>query len=412
MIRDWARAPNNVRWLFMAAPGTMIRAAENKMSIASPPAFEGLENLSKSVDADLTRRSLVNPSRNRGRGAQSNNAGRFERTETIAFDDGWADTDPLPIFKTEEHIERARTIISRNKSPDLGFDRSINPYRGCEHGCAYCFARQSHAYLGHSAGIDFERDIYVKVNAAEVLRQEIAKPRYRAKPIAIGANTDPYQPAERKHKIMRDILKVLLEAKHPVTIVTKSALIARDIDLLTELGQQNLVSVAISITSLDHKLSRKLEPRASAPAKRLEALNLLSQAGIKTLVMAAPMIPAINDMELERILDAAAAQGAQAAGMILLRLPGEVRNIFREWLLRHYPNKVSHVLNLVRNTRGGRDNDPRFGSRMRGEGPYALLLRQRFEKATERYGLDRSLPTLATDLFSPPKQNSAQLSLF
>jgi DNA repair photolyase len=266
--------------------------------------------------------------------------------------------------------------------------------------------------LGHSAGLDFERDIYVKVNAAEALRAELANPRYRPKPIAIGTNTDPYQPAERKHKIMRSILEVLLEARHPVTITTKSALVVRDLDLLTELAKLHLVRVAISVTTLDHKLSRKMEPRASTPSKRLEAIRLLSEAGVPTAVMAAPMIPAINDMELERILDAAAAQGAKGAGMILVRLPGEVRDLFREWLLRHFPDRVRHVLSLVRETRNGKDNDPRWGSRFTGEGPYAVLLRQRYEKAVERYGLNQKVPPLRIDLFAPAKPEDNQLSLF
>lgn len=376
------------------------------------PSFETLERLSRSADADLTLRSLVDPQTNRGRGAQSNAAGRFERESREAFDDGWDTAEPLPKSQTNEHVERARTIITRNESPDVGFDRSINPYRGCEHGCAYCYARQTHAYLGHSAGLDFEREIYVKVNAAEKLRRELAHPRYRVRPIAIGTNTDPYQPMERRHKIMRQILEVLLETRHPVTIVTKSALVVRDLDILTEMARHNLVSVALGVTSMDHKLSRLMEPRAATPAKRLEALQLLSAAGVPTMVMAAPMVPAINDMELERILDAAKAQGVTAASMILLRLPGEVRDVFREWLLRHYPDKLRHVLSLIRDTRKGQDNDPRFHTRMTGEGPYAALLRQRFEKACERYDLKRRLPTLRTDLFVAPKAETEQLSLF
>lgn len=383
------------------------------MGLAVRPNFDALERISQSADADLTRRSLINPARNRGRGAQSNVTGRFEVLQREAVDDGWAeDAEILTPFETHEHIERAKSIITKNDSPDLPFDRSINPYRGCEHGCSYCFARPTHAYIGMSPGMDFEREIHVKVNAVELLRQELSAPRYKVKPIAIGTNTDPYQPLERKHKIMREVLEVLLETRHPVTIVTKSALIVRDLDLLTELAKLNLVSVGISMTSMDHILSRKMEPRASSPAKRLEAIRLLAAAGVPTMVLAAPMIPAINDMELERILDAAAAQGAQAASMILLRLPAEVRDIFREWLMRHYPDKLRHVLNLVRSTRGGRDNDPRFHSRMKGDGPYALMLRQRFEKARERYGMNVRLAPLRTDLFCAPKVAEDQLSLF
>lgn len=382
------------------------------MAQAVQPSFDQLERLSRSADADLTQRSLVDPARNRGRGAQSNVTSRFERYQHEAFDDGWSQDEPLPLFKTREHIERAKTIITRNDSPDVGFDRSINPYRGCEHGCSYCYARPTHTYLGHSAGLDFEREIYFKVNAVERLRHELSSARYKAKPIGLGASTDPYQPIERQHKITRGILEVLLETKHPVQITTRSVLIVRDLDILTELAAHNLVSVAISVTSMDHKLSAKMEPRASTPAKRLEALKLLSAAGVPTTVMAAPMIPAINDMELERILDAAAAQGVTGATMILLRLPGEVRNVFREWLLRHYPDKVSHVLNLVRDTRGGRDNDPRFHTRRTGQGPYAEMLKQRFEKACRRYGLNNGLPQLRTDLFTPLKKDEPQLSLF
>ncbi|MDF2799237.1 MAG: family radical protein, partial [Devosia sp.] len=320
--------------------------------------------------------------------------------------------ETLPQFETIEHIERAKTIITSNDSPDIGFDRSINAYRGCEHGCSYCFARPSHAFLGHSAGIEFERDIYVKTNAVEALRAELGAKNYRVKPVAMGTNTDPYQPAERKHKLTRGILEVMLETRHPVTITTKSALLIRDLDLLTELAKLRLVKVGISMTSMDHKLSRKMEPRASSPARRLEAIRLLSEAGVPVSVLASPMIPAINDMELERILDAAAAQGAKGAAMILLRLPGEVRDIFREWLLRHFPDRVRHVLSLVRDTRNGKDYDSRWGTRMTGEGPYATLLTQRFEKARERYGLDAKLPGLRSDLFVAPKLEDRQMSLF
>ena len=379
------------------------------MALYQAPSFEALEMLSRSRDADLARRELVNA---RGRGAQSNQSGRFETHQRESFDDGWSNVEPMPLFETVEHIERAKSIITTNDSPDIGFERSINAYRGCEHGCSYCFARPTHAYLGHSAGIDFERDIYVKANAAEALRAELAAKSYRPKPIAMGTNTDPYQPAERKHKLTRAILEVMLETRHPVMITTKSALILRDLDLLSELAKLNLVKVAISVTSMDHKLSRRMEPRASSPARRLEAIRVLSEAGIPTAIFASPMIPAINDMELERILDAGKAQGAISASMILLRLPGEVRDVFREWLLRHFPDRVRHVLSLVRDTRGGKDYDSRWGTRMTGEGPYATLLRQRFDKARERYGLEVKLPPLRADLFEAPKVESKQMSLF
>lgn len=382
------------------------------MGPAVPPSFDSLERLAGRRDGDLIGRKLVDVSRNRGRGAQSNRTGRFDRLVREEFVDGWAETEEFPAFETVEHIERAKTIISRNQSPDIPFDRSINPYRGCAHGCSYCFARPTHAYLGHSAGLDFERDIYIKINAADLLRREVSHARYKPAPIAIGTNTDPYQPAERQHKIMRQLLEVFVETRHPLTITTKSALVVRDLDLLVDLAKDDLVSVNISITSMDHKLSRNMEPRASSPARRLDALRLLSEAGVPTSVLAAPMIPAINDMELERILDAAAAQGAISAGFIMLRLPGEVKDIFREWLLRHYPDRVSHVLNLVRDMRGGNENDPRFGSRMRGEGAYATIVRQRFEKAAARYGLDRKKPTLRLDHFRKPSSDDLQMDLF
>ena len=382
------------------------------MAIQTAPSFEQLEKLKDTPDSDLIGRAMLDPKRNRGRGAQTNKPSRFDTESRERFDDGWGEVEELKPFETIEHIERAKTIITRNESPDIGFDRSINAYRGCEHGCSYCFARPTHNYLGHSAGLDFERQIYVKVNAVELLKRELADRRYRPKPIAMGTNTDPYQPAERKHRLTRGILEVLLETRHPTTIVTKSALIVRDIDILSEMAKLGLVHVGLSVTSMDHILSRKMEPRASTPEKRLEAIRLLAAAGVPTGIMAAPMIPAINDMEMERILDAGAAQGAQWAGMVLLRLPGEVREIFREWMLRHYPDRVKHVMSLVRDTRGGKDYNAAWGERMRGEGAYATLMQQRFARAKERFGLDRKLPALRTDLFTPPAIEDNQLSLF
>ncbi|MBN9345317.1 MAG: PA0069 family radical SAM protein [Devosia sp.] len=382
------------------------------MAIQTAPSFEQLEKLKDTRDADLIGRGMLDPKRNRGRGAQTNAPSRFDTESREAFDDGWGQVEELKPFETVEHIERAKSIITRNESPDIGFDRSINAYRGCEHGCSYCFARPTHAYLGHSAGLDFERQIYVKVNAVELLKRELADKRYKPKPIAMGTNTDPYQPAERTHRLTRGILEVLLETRHPASIVTKSALIVRDLDILSEMAKLGLIHVGLSVTSLDHILSRKMEPRASTPEKRLEAIRLLSAAGVPTGVMAAPMIPAINDMEMERILDAGAAQGAQWAGMVLLRLPGEVREIFREWMLRHYPDRVKHVMSLVRDTRGGKDYNAAWGERMVGEGAYATLMQQRFAKAKERYGLDRRLPAARTDLFMPPRVEDNQLSLF
>lgn len=382
------------------------------MAMHVAPSFEALEKLSRTRDADLIGRKLVDAAANRGRGAQSNRAGRFETQSREAVDDGWGQVEELKGFETIEHIERARSIITRNDSPDIGFDRSINAYRGCEHGCSYCYARPTHSYLGHSPGLEFERDIYVKVNAVEQLTRELADKRYRPKPIAMGTNTDPYQPSERKHKLTRDILKLLLATRHPATITTKSALVVRDLDILQPMAELGLIRVGISVTSMDHKLSRKMEPRASSPEKRLEALRLLSEAGVPTGVMVAPIVPAINDMELERIVDAAAAQGVKSAHAIMLRLPGEVRDIFREWLLRHFPDRVRHVMSLVRDVRGGKDNDPNFGSRFVGEGPYAVLMQQRLQKARERHGLIDKLPALRTDLFVPPRLETAQLDLF
>lgn len=382
------------------------------MAMHVAPSFEALEKLSQTRDADLIGRRLVDSQANRGRGAQSNRVGRFETQSREAVDDGWGQVEELKGFETIEHVERARTIITRNDSPDIGFDRSINAYRGCEHGCSYCFARPTHSYLGHSPGLEFERDIYVKVNAVEQLKRELADKRYKPKPIAMGTNTDPYQPSERKHKLTREILRVLLETRHPATITTKSALVVRDLDILQPMAELGLIRVGISVTSMDHKLSRKMEPRASSPEKRLEALRLLSEAGVPTGVMVAPIVPAINDMELERIVDAAAAQGVKSAHAIMLRLPGEVRDIFREWLLRHYPDRVRHVMSLVRDIRGGKDNDPNFGTRFVGEGPYAVLMQQRLEKARERHGLTEKLPALRTDLFVPPRLETAQLDLF
>ncbi len=382
------------------------------MAMHVAPSFEALEKLSQTRDADLIGRRLVDSQANRGRGAQSNRVGRFETQSREAVDDGWGQVEELKGFETIEHVERARTIITRNDSPDIGFDRSINAYRGCEHGCSYCFARPTHSYLGHSPGLEFERDIYVKVNAVEQLKRELADKRYKPKPIAMGTNTDPYQPSERKHKLTREILKVLLETRHPATITTKSALVVRDLDILQPMAELGLIRVGISVTSMDHKLSRKMEPRASSPEKRLEALRLLSEAGVPTGVMVAPIVPAINDMELERIVDAAAAQGVKSAYAIMLRLPGEVRDIFREWLLRHYPDRVRHVMSLVRDIRGGKDNDPNFGTRFVGEGPYAVLMQQRLEKARERHGLTEKLPALRTDFFVPPRLETAQLDLF
>jgi len=354
--------------------------------------------------------SLV--ARARGRAAGLNMAGRFERESSEAFDDGWATLDDLPPLKTEVQEERARTIITRNESPDISFDRSINPYRGCEHGCIYCFARPSHAYVGLSPGIEFETKLTVKPNAAELLERELAKPGYKPRTIAIGTNTDPYQPVERERRIMPEILEVLDRCSHPVGIVTKSALILRDLDLLAPMAERGLVKVALSVTTLDRKLARSMEPRAATPTRRLAAIRALSEAGIPTSVMVAPVIPALTDSEMERILDAAQEHGAAEAGYILLRLPIEVSPLFRDWLLRNRPDSFRHVMNLIRSMRGGKDYDAQWGKRMRGEGPYARQLAHRFSLACRRLGLNTRRRPLATDLFTPPAAGGVQLQLF
>jgi DNA repair photolyase len=353
----------------------------------------------------------IDQERRRGRGAGMNPSGRFEAESRHVYDDGWETIEDLPPFKTEVQIEKPRTIITRNDSPDIGFDRSINPYRGCEHGCIYCFARPTHSYMGLSAGLDFESKLFAKPDAAKMLDKELSRPGYRAKTIAIGTNTDPYQPIEKKWRIMRDILQVLEAHQHPVGIVTKSALVLRDQDILVRMAEKGLAKVALSVTTLDGKLARTMEPRASSPTRRLQALRTLSDAGIPVSVMVAPIIPGLNDHEVERVLDSARAMGALEAGYVLLRLPLEVSPIFKEWLLRTYPDRYRHVLSLVRSMRGGKDYDAEWGKRMRGEGPYAWQIGRRFEIAAKRLGLNLSRRRLRTDLFSPTS-GSEQLSLF
>ncbi|WP_083206272.1 PA0069 family radical SAM protein [Stappia indica] len=354
----------------------------------------------------------VNAHRGRGRAAGLNMAGRYEKESRDSFDDGWGSLDELPPLKTHVQEERARTIITRNESPDISFDRSINPYRGCEHGCIYCFARPSHAYIGLSPGLDFETHLTVKPNAAELLERELSSPSYSPRTIAIGTNTDPYQPIERERKLMREILSVLDRCNHPVGIVTKSALVLRDLDILAPMAERGLVRVALSVTTLDRKLARAMEPRAATPAKRLEAIRGLSQAGIPTSVMIAPVIPALTDSEMERILEAACENGATGAGYILLRLPIEVSPLFRDWLLRHRPDSFRHVMNLIRSMRGGKDYDAQWGKRMRGDGPYAKQLANRFALACKRLGINRSRKSLTTELFIPPTAGGVQLQLF
>jgi DNA repair photolyase len=354
----------------------------------------------------------IETKRRRGRGAQSNTSGRFEAEARVAFDDGWQSLDDLPPFKTTVSLDTSRKVITRNESPDIGFDRSINPYRGCEHGCVYCFARPTHAFLGLSPGLDFESKLQIKPDAPELLEKELAASGYEPRMIAIGTNTDPYQPIEREHKIMRGILEVLEKAGHPVGIVTKSALVTRDIDILQRMAKRNLAKVAISVTTLDPKLARTMEPRASTPSKRLEALKQLSAAGIPATVMVAPVIPALNDSEIERILDAAAHAGVKEASYVLLRLPLEVRDLFREWLMANYPDRYRHVFTLIRDMRGGRDYDAQWGTRMKGTGPMAWMIGRRFEIACEKLGLNKRRLKLTTDHFVKPKRNGQQLSLF
>ncbi len=348
--------------------------------------------------------------------------GRFESVAREAFDDGWTPEEPdQRELKTQVTIERARSIVSHHDSPDVGFSQSINPYRGCEHGCIYCYARPSHAYLELSPGLDFETKLFAKTNAAEVLRDTLAKPGYKVSPIALGANTDCYQPIERKYKITRQILEVLAECEHPVTMVTKSALIERDLDLLGPMAQKNLVKVFVSIGTLDRALARKLEPRAASPQRRLDVLKALSEAKVPCGVMVAALIPALNDKTMEHVLEAAAAAGAREAAYVNMRLPNELKVLFKEWLAEHYPQRAEHVMSIVRQMRGGRENDPNFGSRMSGTGNYAELMEKRFEIACRRFNLNdhgagREPPELDCTRFIPPRISSSsvegQLKLF
>jgi DNA repair photolyase len=359
-----------------------------------------------------TAGTLVDRERRRGRGAQSNASGRYEPLARAAFDDGWQTLEDLPPFSTSVSVDASRKVITRNESPDIGFDRSINPYRGCEHGCVYCFARPTHAYLGLSPGLDFESKLFVKPDAPALLERELSAPNYTPRTIAIGTNTDPYQPIERRYEIMRQILEVLEQAGHPVGIVTKSTLVVRDIEILARMAKRNLVKVAISVTTLDPKLARIMEPRAPTPSRRIEALRQLSAAGVPTAVMVAPIVPAINDAEIERILDAAAAVGVSGAGYVMLRLPLEVRDLFREWLMANYPDRYRHVFKLIREMRGGKDYDSTWGRRMKGSGPYAWMIGRRFEVACEKLGLNEEKVKLTTEHFRPPRPSAVQLDLF
>ncbi len=353
----------------------------------------------------------VRPDRNRGRSAGINPSGRFEPVSRHVFDDGWNSLEELPPFKTEVQVEKPRTIITRNESPDISFDRSINPYRGCEHGCVYCFARPTHAFMGLSPGLDFESKLFAKPDAARMLDKELSKTGYQPRTIAIGTNTDPYQPIEKQYRIMREILEVLEARGHPVGIVTKSALVTRDIDILSRMAERGLAKVALSVTTLDRMLARTMEPRASTPTKRLEAIRQLSDAGIPASVMVAPIIPGLTDPEMERILDSARAAGAREAGYVILRLPLEVAPIFKDWLLRHYPDRYRHVMSLIRSMRDGKDYDSEWGKRMKGAGPYAWQIGRRFEIAAKRLGLNAERRQLRVDQFVAGAGASEQLML-
>lgn len=348
----------------------------------------------------------------RGRGARSNPDNRFAAHAREDFDDGWGSLDAeAPPLRTVLGEDTSRTVITYNRSPDVDFDRSINPYRGCEHGCVYCFARPSHAYLGLSPGLDFESRLFYKPEAATLLRAELAAPSYRCAPIAVGINTDAYQPVERRLHITRAVLEVLRDCHHPFTIVTKSCLVERDLDILAAMAQEHLVQVMVSVTTLRHDVARKLEPRASAPARRLETIARLNAAGVPVGVLVAPLIPVLTDSELERILARAREAGATTAGYVLLRLPHEVKDLFREWLAEHAPTQADHVMQRIRDSRGGRDYDPAFGTRMRGTGLFADMLAQRFRAAHVRMGFAEG-EQLDCSRFLPPREDRSQLELF
>ena len=351
----------------------------------------------------------------KGRGAASYVDGRYAVTVARGEDDGWGsvyeDLSESPGPRTQVTEERARSVISRNQSPDVGHSQSVNPYRGCEHGCVYCFARPSHAYLDLSPGLDFETKLYAKTNAAERLRDELSRPGYRCVPLALGINTDSYQPIERRYGVTRSLIEVMHDCSHPFSIITKNAGVARDIDLIAPMAARGLASVAFSVTTLDNHLSARMEPRAAAPHARLRAMKTLADAGVPVGVMVAPVIPMINDRELEHILEAAREHGATSAGYVLLRLPHELKDVWREWLQLHYPDRAEHVMSLIRQMRGGKDYDSTFGTRMRGEGPFAQLIAQRFAKAYRRLGFDGHRE-LDTTQFVPPRKPSPQGELF
>jgi DNA repair photolyase len=366
------------------------------------------ENASDGAGSDET--VVAEP--RKGRGAVTSRTGRFELPVRAPIDDGWpGDGEPLPPLRTTLSVDTARRVITYNNSPDIPFDRSINPYRGCEHGCVYCFARPTHAYYGLSPGLDFESRLFYKPDAATLLRRELREPGYRPAIIAMGTNTDPYQPVERETGLTRAILRVLQEYRHPVSIVTKSTLILRDVDILADMARQRMASVCISVTTLDRGLARLMEPRAPTPARRLETIEALNEAGVPTGALVAPIIPALNDMELDRIVAALAAVKAVSAGYVLLRLPLEIRELFEEWLAAHYPERKNHVMSLIRQTRGGAAYRAEWGTRMRGTGPYADLIKQRFALALKRHGLVRRSLDMDVSAFKPPPAPGDQLSL-
>jgi DNA repair photolyase len=350
----------------------------------------------------------------KGRGSSSNVTGRFDSLTLEKTDDGWYQDEIVEHLTETVLPDRARSVITSNNSPDVGFEVSINPYRGCAHGCVYCFARPTHSYLGLSPGLDFETKLFYKADAVNILEAELAKPKYVCKTIALGINTDGYQPLEKRLQITRDILAVLTRCRHPVTIVTKSALIIRDLDLLTDLAKDKLVSVMVSVTSLTNDIKRTLEPRTASPQARLRVIQQLSEAGVPVGVLVAPVIPAITDHEMEDIMAAAKEAGASRAGYVLLRLPHELKIIFRDWLALHYPDRAKHVMSLINQSRGGKDYDSEFGTRMRGTGPYAELLRTRFDLAKRKLGFAgaEERHELDTSLFRPPLKSTPQLSLF
>jgi DNA repair photolyase len=354
---------------------------------------------------------LIDPARRRGRGALTRKSGRFERHTREEIEDGWGSLESLPGLTTHIHLEKARSVVTKNDSPDIAFDQSVNAYRGCEHGCVYCFARPTHAYVGLSPGLDFETEIFVKEGAAQALERELSAPGYVARTLAIGSNTDPYQPVEKRHRVTRGLLEVLARADHPVGIVTKSALVTRDLDILAPMARKGLAKVAISITTLDGDLARRMEPRAPQPRLRLEAIEKLASAGVPVSVLVAPIIPAINDAEIETILTRARACGASEAGYVLLRLPLELREIFSQWLCEQFPERARHVLSLLRQTRDGKLYDASFHKRMKGEGPYAWMIGRRFERAAEKLGFGAGA-RLRCDLFKPPRRAAEQLALF